>query len=193
MGVEQTRNKSQHTKLTPEKRVLPPLLPGFEFATFQWQVWHTTNELSWLPTAGWPFTCKQTVITDWQQAAKFPVLQYLELRKRGGIYNPYDHYYYDSIKKVQFYAPTCRVCTGERPPNRTLLLQAHPRQFQNEHYSNIRMVPASLYIYNRYMSVFRQTLYAAPSTPQAIPKQALFKHLNGPCKFTYIQQVHVSI
>ena len=28
------RNKSQHTKLTPEKKILPPLLQGFEPATF---------------------------------------------------------------------------------------------------------------------------------------------------------------
>ena len=33
-GVEQTSNKSQHTKLTLEKKILPPLLPGFELATF---------------------------------------------------------------------------------------------------------------------------------------------------------------
>ena len=42
-----------------------------------------------------------------------------------------------------------------------------------------------VYTYNRYMSVFRQTLYSAPSTPQAIPKRALFKHPNGPCKFIH--------
>ena len=34
-GVERTPNKSQHTKLTPEQKILPPLLPGFELATFQ--------------------------------------------------------------------------------------------------------------------------------------------------------------
>ena len=33
-GVERTPNKSQHTKLTLEKKILPPVLPGFEFATF---------------------------------------------------------------------------------------------------------------------------------------------------------------
>ena len=33
--VERTPNKSQHTKLTLEKKILPPLLPGFELATFQ--------------------------------------------------------------------------------------------------------------------------------------------------------------
>ena len=32
------RNKSQHTKLTLEKKILPPLLQGFEPATFQTRV-----------------------------------------------------------------------------------------------------------------------------------------------------------
>ena len=30
--MERTPNKSQHTKLTVEKKILPPLLPGFELA-----------------------------------------------------------------------------------------------------------------------------------------------------------------
>ena len=34
-GVEGTPNKSQHTKLTLEKKILPPLLPGFKLATFR--------------------------------------------------------------------------------------------------------------------------------------------------------------
>ena len=33
-GAERTPNKCQHTKLTLEKKILPPLLPGFELATF---------------------------------------------------------------------------------------------------------------------------------------------------------------
>ena len=33
--MERTSNKSQHTKLTLEKKVLPPLLPGFKLATFR--------------------------------------------------------------------------------------------------------------------------------------------------------------
>ena len=36
--VERTPNKSQHTKLTLEKKILPPLLPGFELATFRSRV-----------------------------------------------------------------------------------------------------------------------------------------------------------
>ena len=34
-GLERTPRKSQHTKLTLEKKILPPLLPGFELATFR--------------------------------------------------------------------------------------------------------------------------------------------------------------
>ena len=37
-GLERTPNKSQHTKLTQEKNVLPPLLPGLEPATFRSRV-----------------------------------------------------------------------------------------------------------------------------------------------------------
>ena len=37
-GVERTSNKSQHTQLTLEKKILPPLLPGFEPATFRSRV-----------------------------------------------------------------------------------------------------------------------------------------------------------
>ena len=38
MEVEETPNKSQHTKLTQEKKIFPPLLPGFEPATFRSRV-----------------------------------------------------------------------------------------------------------------------------------------------------------
>ena len=37
-GLERTPNKSQHTKLTLEKKIIPPLLPGFELATFRSRV-----------------------------------------------------------------------------------------------------------------------------------------------------------
>ena len=40
-GVKRTLNKRQHTKLTLEKKTLPPLLLGFELATFQSQVRHS--------------------------------------------------------------------------------------------------------------------------------------------------------
>ena len=38
-GVEQTSNKSQHKKLTLEKKILPLLLPSFKLATFQSRAW----------------------------------------------------------------------------------------------------------------------------------------------------------
>ena len=45
-GVERTPNKSQHTKLTLEKKILPPpLLPGFELATFRSRFQRSTNKL----------------------------------------------------------------------------------------------------------------------------------------------------
>ena len=44
MGVEQTPNKSQHTKLTLEKKILPPLLPEFKLATFQLQDWRSYQQ-----------------------------------------------------------------------------------------------------------------------------------------------------
>ena len=37
--VERTPNKSQHTKLTLEKKILLLLLPGFELTTFRSRVW----------------------------------------------------------------------------------------------------------------------------------------------------------
>ena len=47
-GVERTPNKSQHTKMTLEKRILPLLLPGFELATFRSWVWCSNQQA--LPT-----------------------------------------------------------------------------------------------------------------------------------------------
>ena len=38
MGMKRTPIKSQHTKLTMEKKILPPLLLGFEVATFRLRV-----------------------------------------------------------------------------------------------------------------------------------------------------------
>ena len=52
-GVERTRNKSQHPKLILERKILPPLLPGFELATFRSRVERCTNKLSRLPVAYW--------------------------------------------------------------------------------------------------------------------------------------------
>ena len=43
-GLEQMLNKSQHTKLTLEKKIIPPLLPGVELATFRSWVWHSYQQ-----------------------------------------------------------------------------------------------------------------------------------------------------
>ena len=74
-GVERTPNKSQHTKLTLEKKILPPLLPGFELTTFRSRVWRSyqpaildphslysklKTSKSWLVT----FSCSKKGATD---------------------------------------------------------------------------------------------------------------------------------
>ena len=55
--MERTPNKSQHTKLTVEKKILRPLLPGFELATFRSRVGvgALTNKLSRLPNCACNF------------------------------------------------------------------------------------------------------------------------------------------
>ena len=45
-GVERTPNKSQHTKLTLERKILPPLLPAFELTTFRSRVRRSTSKLT---------------------------------------------------------------------------------------------------------------------------------------------------
>ena len=46
MGVERTPNESQHTRLTLEKKILLPLLPGYELATFDQESGAFTNKPS---------------------------------------------------------------------------------------------------------------------------------------------------
>ena len=43
-GMELTPNKNQYTKLTEEKKILPPHLPGFELATFRSPVWRSNQQ-----------------------------------------------------------------------------------------------------------------------------------------------------
>ena len=43
-GKGDYRNKSQHTKLTLEKKILPQLLPGFELATFRSRVQRSNQQ-----------------------------------------------------------------------------------------------------------------------------------------------------
>ena len=64
MGVERTPNKSQYTKLTLEKKILPPLLPRFELATFRSRIRPFTNTLPRLPD--WPREMPQSsTLTYW--------------------------------------------------------------------------------------------------------------------------------
>ena len=50
MGWNGYRNKSQHRKLTLEKKIIPPLLQGLEPATFQsWVSNHSCRDLNLLP------------------------------------------------------------------------------------------------------------------------------------------------
>ena len=51
--MEPTPNKSQHTRLTLEKKILRPHLQGFELPTFWSRVWHPTNKLSRLHLQGY--------------------------------------------------------------------------------------------------------------------------------------------
>ena len=52
-GVDRTPNKSQHTKLALEKKILPPLQPGFELATFRSRVQYSYQQA--IPAAGWNY------------------------------------------------------------------------------------------------------------------------------------------
>ena len=48
-GLEQTSNKSQHTKLTLEKKIFPPLLSRFELASFGSWIQRSANKLFQCP------------------------------------------------------------------------------------------------------------------------------------------------
>ena len=45
--MEWILNNSQHTKLTLEKKIILPLLPGLKLTTFRSRIWHFTNKLFW--------------------------------------------------------------------------------------------------------------------------------------------------
>ena len=72
-GVEWTPNKSKHRKWTLEKKILPPLLPGFELATFRVRVRRCTNKLSRLPK----------VTESYAKQDKFK--EQIHIQKRGKI------------------------------------------------------------------------------------------------------------
>ena len=54
MGLERTPNKTQHTKLTLEKKIPPPLLPGFELATFRSRVRRSNQQAIPAPCSSIP-------------------------------------------------------------------------------------------------------------------------------------------
>ena len=59
-GVERTLNKSQHRKLTLEKKILLPLLPGFKLATFKSWIWRSSKQAiltKQRPGGGFFLTC----------------------------------------------------------------------------------------------------------------------------------------
>ena len=53
-GVGWMPNKSQHTKLTLEKKILLPLLTGFKLATFWSRVWSSNQQAILAPSYPWP-------------------------------------------------------------------------------------------------------------------------------------------
>ena len=61
-GVEGTPNKSQHTKLTQEKKILPLLLLGFKLATFHHEPGAVTK-LFWLPNVKFSQLTKELPFT----------------------------------------------------------------------------------------------------------------------------------
>ena len=64
-GVGRHRIRVSRTKLTPQKKILPPLLPGFELAIFRSRVRRSTNKLSRLlipfKTKAWCDYVSQTI------------------------------------------------------------------------------------------------------------------------------------
>ena len=52
-GWNEHRNKSQHRKLTLEKKIFPPLLEGFELATFQSRVQRSNHWAIPAPAGAW--------------------------------------------------------------------------------------------------------------------------------------------
>ena len=54
-GVERILNKSQHTKLTLEKKIILQLLPGIELLTFRWRVWRSFQQAIPAPASAYGF------------------------------------------------------------------------------------------------------------------------------------------
>ena len=62
-------DKSQHTNLTLEKKILPPLLPGFELATFRSRVRRSNQQAIPAPTSTHVFLAL-TLVT-WQNSSSY--------------------------------------------------------------------------------------------------------------------------
>ena len=90
MGAEQTLNKSQHMKLTLEKKFLAPPLPGFELATFWSWVWRSYQQAILAPYISssrvvtnqhavykfwWPMGCRSFILSQSDQAQICEVIQ----------------------------------------------------------------------------------------------------------------------
>ena len=57
-GWNEYKNKSQHRKLTLEKKVLLPLLQGFEPTTFQSRIWCSNHWANPAPSYYWIISCQ---------------------------------------------------------------------------------------------------------------------------------------
>ena len=80
------RNKSQHRKLTLEKKTLPPLLPGFEPATFRSRVRRSTTELSRSPLYATVVRTRECVCVR-EATGVTAVLTVIRLSVAGRVYH----------------------------------------------------------------------------------------------------------
>ena len=63
-------NKSQHRKLTLEKKILLPLLPGLEPTTFQSWVWHSNHWTIHGPPVAQVYSCPSSWWVHWPVAVR---------------------------------------------------------------------------------------------------------------------------
>ena len=70
-GLERTPNKSQHTNLTLEKKILPPLMQGFEFATLRLRVRLSTNAYTSYPGSPARYECQPRLRKATQGSHKY--------------------------------------------------------------------------------------------------------------------------
>ena len=72
-GVERTPNKSQHTKLTLEKKIPPPFLPGIKLETFRSWGRCSFNKLSRLDLTGTTTSTFFFFLTKSGMTLQFPI------------------------------------------------------------------------------------------------------------------------